>query len=249
MTSDVPRARRATFVAPRTHGYGKPAVHARHDAGARLATRLDVLLDDLGDVLADHGDVVVGADEEPAEGVAVAEAAFLDLDGGHHQEGSIAVAGEDVADARPAGAQQTLAVRDALLDLGGVLGVVGHQQPAGLLLPPAEVGDAVVVAVQDARLAGRGGGRQQRIPVAQLVRPAADPAGHHRHSPGAQGVRQHVVGQAVELDDDETGRVGAIDVRSATGKRAHQGAVVGVVLGQSEAQADGARRGSRRRRR
>ena len=112
---------------------------------------------------------------------------------------------------------------------------------AVLLLPPAEVGDAVVVAVQDARLAGRRRRGQQRVPVAELVGAVADPAGHLRHAAGAQRVRQHVVRQAVELDDHQPGLVGVDDVRTAARERPHQRAVVRVVLAEAEQQADGAR--------
>ncbi len=203
-----------------------------------LAPRLDALLDHLAEVPGAHDHVVVGAHEEPGEGVALAQAALLDLDRGHDQEGPVGIPGEDVADARAAGAQEALAVADAALDLGGILGVVGHQEAPRLLLPPAEVGDAVVVAVQDARLAGRGRGGQQGLPVTQLVAAAAKPPGHLRHPAGAHRVAHDVVREAVELDDDEPWRIGPGDVRLAAGHRPHERGVVRVVLTEPEERRD-----------
>ena len=224
-----------------THrGVRESAMHPGHDPGASLPSRLDVLLDHLRQVADDHRDVVVGTDEEPAEGRAVTQAALLDLDGGHHQEGAIRVAREDVADARATGGEEAFAIRDALLDDRRILGVVGDQELTGLLLPPPEVGDAVVVAVEDARLA-RGSGRgQQGVPVSQSMRAITDPAGHGRHAAGPQRVADHVVGEAVELDDDDARGIGPDHVRVVAGEGPRERPVVGVVLVETEQEADGA---------
>ena len=142
----------------------------------------------------------------------------------------------------PPGLSRPSPLRDAALDDGGVLGVVGHQQLAGLLLPPAEVGDAVVVAVQDARLAGRRRGGQQRVPVAQLVRARS---GSSWTSSGTRPARSECDRTSWDRPSSwMTTRPGASvldDVRATARQRPDEGAVVRLVLDQPEQQADGAR--------
>ena len=78
------------------------------------------------------------------------------------------VAGEDVRAAGAVVVQQPAPVRVAALDLRRVLRVVGDDRAAEVLLPPAEGGHVVVVAVQQPRLAGAG----LRGPVASPSRAA-----------------------------------------------------------------------------
>ena len=73
---------------------------------------------------------------------------------------------------------------------------------------PAEGGDAVVVAVQDAGLAARRHRRQDRLPARQLVAAVADPVGHRVDRAGAHPAGQDRMGQPVDLDDDQARLVG-----------------------------------------
>ena len=80
-------------------------------------------------------------------------------DAAHRQQRGRGVAGEDVGDAHAPVGQQPATVAQPLLDLGGVPGVVGHQQPARLLLVPPERRHLRAGAVQQPGLAGGCGGR------------------------------------------------------------------------------------------
>ena len=63
--------------------------------------------------------------------------------------------------------QQSVAIRELRLDQRGCL--TPSQQLAGLFIQPTEGRHIVVVALQDACLAGRGGGRQTAIHPRDLV--------------------------------------------------------------------------------
>ena len=90
----------------------------------------------------------------------------------------------------------------------GVDRVARDHQVLAVALVPAEGRDAVVVAVEDARLAGRGHRRQDRLPARQLVAAVADPAGHRVDGAGPDAAGEDRMGEAVDLDDDEAGLVG-----------------------------------------
>ena len=103
----------------------------------------------------------------------------------------------------PSLGQQAPAVADAADDLGRVVRVVGHQQPGARLLVPAEAGDAVVAAVQDAGLAGRRRRRQHGDPRVERRLAAADQPAEHRNPPGPDRLAQHGQAQPVDLDHEQ----------------------------------------------
>ena len=122
-------------------------------------------------------EVVVGAGEEREEGLALAEPLALVLDRGHRDVGPGGVAREEVADARAVVRQQALAVRDRGVTISAASsGWLETMIRPALLLVPAEGRDDVVVAVEDAGLAGRRGRRQERLPAPEPVAAGADPA-------------------------------------------------------------------------
>ena len=101
------------------------------------------------------------------EGAVAGVGALLRLGAAHRQDRLLRLAGEQVAAARPAVHEQPDSGGVAALDLGAVRGRrAGHHQPA-LLLHPAEGGDVLVRAEQDAGLAGAGLRRQVGLPLGQ----------------------------------------------------------------------------------
>ena len=115
------------------------------------------------------------------------------------------VARDDVRPARAVLVQQPAAVRVAALELRGVLRMVRHDGLAALLLPPAEGRHVVVVAVQEAGLAGArlGGpvGLPAQEPVAAVVRPARQVG----RVAVADGAPEHVVREPVDLEEVDAG--------------------------------------------
>ena len=114
---------------------------------------------------------------------------------------------EHVGPAGPVTAEEPGAVGVTALKLGGVARVVGDHRAATILLPPPEGGHVVVVAVQEARLAGPGLRRPVRLPGREPVRAVADPARQGRRIAVAQGSAEHVVGEPVDLEQQEAGHV------------------------------------------
>ena len=213
---------------------GPAAVHPRDDAGPHLAARLDVLLDHLGHEADDRAEVVVRAGEERHEGLALAQALALVLDRGHRDVGAAASPEKRLPTLAPSFEQQPLAVRDPGRDLHRVVRMVGDHDPAGSLLVPAEGRDAVVVAVQDPGLAGRGGRGQERLPARQPVAAGANPVGQVRDAAGPDLAGQDRLGEAVDLDDHEAGLVGPHHALAAGGHLLHEDREVRVVAGDRE---------------
>ena len=107
-------------------------------------------------------------------------------------------------------------------------------QPPVLLLVPAEGRDPVVVAVQDPRLAGRGGRRQERLPAVEVVAAGADPAGEVGDPAGPDLPGQDRLGEAVDLDDDQPGLVGRRHALAAGHHLLHEDGEVGIIAGDRE---------------
>ena len=139
------------------------AVHARLDAAAPLAFGLVQLLGNLPDRQDGEANVVDRAHEEASK-LALVVRRLVRLDRRHRQIAARRVSRHEIADARSVVGKQAPAVARPPEDLGGVLGMVGHQEPAGFLLVPAEARDDVGPPVQDAGLARRRGRGQQRRP-------------------------------------------------------------------------------------
>ena len=144
-------------------GIGKGARTMR--LGPCRGTGLHELLDDLADRQQRPSDVAVRTDEEPIEDVAAADLPRRIVKRRGGEEASRRIAGDEIADRGTAVREKAVAVRDSTHDLACVLGVVRHHEPLRLLVPPAEARDPVIVPVEDARLACRCLGRQQRLPA------------------------------------------------------------------------------------
>lgn len=136
----------------------------------------------------------------------------------------------------------------APLQFEGARRSAGDHDVAGLLLVPAEGGDVVVAAVQNAQLAGAGLAGPVGAPRGEPVaRPVTEPVRDGGHQPVGGGLSEDVVADAVELDEDRSGRSAAAAVRAparagataATVGEARESAAVGVVV------ADGERGGCR----
>jgi hypothetical protein len=139
------------------------------------------------------------------------------------------VAGQDVRAAGTVLVEEPPAIRVASLQLGRVLRVVGHDRRAAILLPPAEGRHVAVVAVQQAGLAGAGLGRPVGLPAGQVVRALTDPARQRRGVAVAQSPAQHVVGQAVDLEEDDARHI-RFDPVAPPRLAAHDVAIPGLVL-------------------
>src|SRR5207302_11122527 len=87
----------------------------------------------------------------------------------------VGLAGEQVAAAGPAVHEQSAAGREPALDRRAVVGGGAGDHLPGLLVHPAERGDVVVGAEQDARLTRPGLGAEVRLPLREAVRAGLDP--------------------------------------------------------------------------
>jgi hypothetical protein len=177
------------------------------------------------------GDVGEGEDEGPrrrvglreVSGVVLADRTTPAQRGAHRQHRVRGVAGEDVG---AAGAV-------------GVAGMVGDDRRAALLLPPAEGGHVLVVAVQETGLAGAGLGGPVGFPLPQLVRAAADPGGQVGSAAVLQRPHQDVVGESVDLEEEHPGDVGLGHMAAAACRAGDDVALPGVVLVDRQQRVDG----------
>ena len=226
----------------------RPRAHERVHARAR-DPRLHVVADLArgGAALAD----VVGEREQPGvhDGIGAREVggvvaserpAPAHQDGAHREHRVWGVARQDVRAAGAVLVQQPAPVGVATLQLLGVARVVGDDRAAAILLPPAEGRHVVVVAVQQTRLAGSGLRGPVGLPALQPVAVLAQPARHDRRVAVAQRAAQHLVGEAVDLQEDHPGDVRRDGARPA-GLAAQDVALPGLVV------IDGQQRGGRRR--
>ena len=131
------------------------------------------------------------------------------VDAAHGENRLRRSSGEQVAAARSPVDEETRAVRVPALELLAVSGRRAGHHPAGLLLDPSERGDVVVRAEQDPRLARAGLGRQIGLPLDEPVRAGGEPARHLRRVPVTNRPPEHGEREAVDLDEDDAGRVGA----------------------------------------
>src|SRR5204862_4722244 len=145
--------------------------------------------------------VAVRADEEPVEDVAPADLLRRIVERRRGQEAPGSVAGEEVTDRGAALREQPVAVRDPSLDLASVFGMVRHHEALRLLIPPAEAGNVVVVAMQHTRLARRGLGWQERLPPIERHTARAQPSRESRDAPGAELLVEDRVSESVDLDE------------------------------------------------
>ena len=117
----------------------------------------------------------------------------------------------------------------------------GHQL-AGLLLDPAERRDVVVRAQQDPGLARAGLGREIGLPLDELVRAGREPARHLRRVAVADRPLEHGEREAVDLDEDDAGLVGANLLARASGHPLDHAQRVRVVVVDAESDLEHERR-------
>ena len=181
------------------------AMAARADVALDLPRRRGQLEEDLPEQRARAPrDVEAVGEERAVAGVRL----LLGADPAHGQQHVVGVAGEQVAAARAAVREQAVARRVPPLDLGAVVGVrADHQRPA-LLLDPAERGDVLVRAEQDARLARAGLRGEVGLPLDHAVRALGHPARHLRRVAVAHRPLEHRLRQPVDLEEDDPRGVG-----------------------------------------
>ena len=150
-------------------------------------------------------DVVPVREERPVPRVRLS----LGADPAHGEDHLLRPSREQVPAARASVDEQAGSVRVAALDLLAVAGSRAGHQRAGLLLDPAEGGNVVVRAEQDARLARARLRREVGLPLDEPVRARREPAGHLRSVSVAERPLQHGKGEAVDLDEDDARPVGA----------------------------------------
>ena len=162
------------------------------------------LEDDLPEEEDEHPrDVEAVREERPVARVGT----LLGLDPAHGEDHRVRLAGEEVASARPTGEQQPLVGRVTALELCAVGRSRARHHGLRLLLDPAERGDVLVGAEQDARLARAGLRREVRLPAGELVALLGRPPCHVRrvavsHRPAENGQRE-----AVDLQEEDARRV------------------------------------------
>jgi hypothetical protein len=134
---------------------------------------------------------------------------FLRLDPADGEDHLVRLPREKVAAARAAVEQEALVARVPPLELRAVRRSRARHHRGRLLLDPPERGDVDVRAEQDARLARAGLRGEVGLPGAQGIPVLAQPAGHVRRVAVAQCTSQDRERESVDLEEDDTGRVGA----------------------------------------
>ncbi len=155
---------------------------------------------------------------------------LLGLHPADREDRLVRVAGEQVAAARTAAGQQTVARAAPPLDLGAVLGRRAGHHRRRLLLDPAEGRDVLVRAEQDPGLAGPRLGGEVRLPFGQVVVVLGDPAGHVGGAAVAHRAAQDRQPESVDLQEDDPRRVGPRHLSLAAGDPPHHTQVVLVVV-------------------
>lgn len=214
--------------------------------GEAAAGRLADLAADLGDEGHRGADGVgrVGEVGEVARAGTVLAAAAANGDG--QDEGLfVGAAAEQVAAAGAVEREETAVAGELdgpALEFGRAGRAVADHHLAGVLLEPAERGDVVVGAVQDAELAGARLAGPVGAPGGEAVAGAvaAEELRDGRHQPLGHGCEQHVVADSVELQEDGAGRgrAGWHGSAAAVGE-AVEAAAVGVVVAHGEGTAGG----------
>ena len=181
------------------------AMAARPDIAADAAHGRDPLQADLVEEQHERArDVEAVGEEGPVPGVGL-------LLGRHAADGEddvVGLAREQVAAAGAAVDEEPAAGGVPPLDLLAVgRRRAGHQR-ARLLLDPAERGDVVVGAQQEARLGGAGLRREVGLPLRQAMRALGQPARHLGGVAVAHRALEHRQRQAVDLQVEDAGHVG-----------------------------------------
>ena len=119
----------------------------------------------------------------------------------------VGLAREQVAAACAAVFEQPDAGRVPSLDLRAVVRRGAGDQPAGLLLHPAEGRDVRIRSEQDPGLAGTRLGGQVRLPLGEPVAALGDPSRHGRRAAVPHRAAQDGQGEPVDLEEDDPGDI------------------------------------------
>ena len=210
---------------PALHQVGKDAEHdevaddhahrASHERvdPAPMSPGMDVAPDraQRGDPLEDHlpeeedertRDVVPVREEGAIAGVR----ALLRLHSAHREDDVVGLAGEQVPAACAPVAEEPVA-RVAALDLLAVSRCRARHEDASLLLDPAEGGDVLVRAQQDAGLAGARLRREVGLPLEEAVCVVGEPACHRGRVAVAHRSLEDRLGKAVDLQEQDSRRL------------------------------------------
>ena len=180
-----------------------------------IQTWLDVLAPLLPEAIALQDDIPEKEQQGAREVVGIGE---IGVEVGGMEAGKILNGAGRVHDVRriarqqvtPAGAtidQQPVAVGVILFDLGYFVRVTGGDDHLALAIVPTKGRNIVVVAVQQAGLAGRGLGREIGLPTDQFVVAFIEPAFHRRRVAQFHGLLQHWLGQAVDFQEENAGHI------------------------------------------
>jgi hypothetical protein len=217
--------------------HGRKGAHERVDAGARdprlhvapaLLARRPALAHDLGKREDESAGDRVGLRE--VGGVVTADRAPPVQDRAHRQHRVPSIAREDVRSAGAVRVQEPAPIGMPAFQLLGVARVVGDDRRVTILLPPSECGHVVVVAVQQPGLAGAGLGRPVGLPAGEPVAPLSKPARQGGGVPVAHRPPEDLVGEPVDLAEDDAGNIGLCAVSAPPCLAADYVAIPGLVL-------------------
>ena len=181
-------------------------MHARAHVEAALARRAPELAGHLAHCQDERASDVVRVREVGEVVLPDAPRAVPAQHRAHRQQAVRGIAGDDVGAAGPVGEQQSPAVGVATLELRSVTWMVGDDRLSAVLLPPAKGRHVVVVAMQQPGLARTCLGGPVRLPTREPVGAGLHPACHSRGISIADRAKQHVVGQAVDLEEQQARR-------------------------------------------
>ena len=190
--------------------------------------------DDLQDHLPDDQDDRSRHVEAVGEERAVARVGLLLLaDPARGEDDVVRLARQQVAPARAAVPQEAVA-GVAPLELRAVVGVRADHQLHPLLLDPAEGGDVLVRAEQDAGLARAGLRGEVGLPLDEAVRRRREPARHVRRVSVAHRALQDGLREPVDLEVEDPRHLGLLSIGRLAGDAVHDAERVGVVVVRAE---------------
>ena len=181
------------------------AVAARLHVAADRAQRRDPFEDDLPAEQDERARRVVAiCEERPVSGIRL----LLRIHPADGEDHVLRLAGEQVPAARAAVDEETDAGTEPALELRAIRRRGAGHRRRRLLLHPAKRRDVLVRAQQDARLAGACLRGEIGLPLGEAMR-LARPARHVRGIAVAHRALQHGLCEAVDLEVDDPGDVGA----------------------------------------
>ena len=166
-------------------------MHPRAEVPSPLARALETLLHDFGEGARQASGESIRPREIPGDGPTGLRRSARGREPAHRHRGAVGVASEEVRHGDAVVGEKASSVAGARLDESGVGRPVGDEHPAQLTVVPAEGGDPVEGAVQDAELAGGRRARELRGPLLEAMRAVSEPAGDRRQQAGLKGPSHH----------------------------------------------------------